>query len=266
MTSLVKSFDDKAAPPALMDAQTYRAMLEKLVAEGQGYGKTQNVGAFLLQDIKLVTETNSGKDETSKNISVEKLYIIMDLDQYPNEIGRNLVVKDIAKNWGGKIVRERDLESPDFKGPGLWTNKKGAFEGDYMKADPSDVKSSLYVPDPNAYRVTLITETAIKMPVQWGDFTVEAGGAIAVREKDIPALAEALQSIRDGKATAEEALYAKDKEGKSVAKFDIYGMMPGFLEASYKPVPLKPETEAIAASFEDKDPTCGTRAMPRPKI
>lgn len=251
---LAGSFDKKAAPPELMDAKTYQATLERLLAEGQGYGKTKDVGAFLMQDINLLTETSSGKNETARAVKVEKFYIVMDVDQYPTDYLRALVVKDIAKNWGGKTVRERDLDEPDFKGPGLWTIKQGAFEFDYVRANAADVRSSKFNPNTEAYRVCLKTDAAIVVPVQWGTFTVEAGGTLAIREKDAKALAEALQSIKDGKATPEEALYAKDDKGKTVAKFDIYGMEPGFLENNYDPVALKPETKALGNAFAAAPP------------
>ncbi|TVQ82005.1 MAG: hypothetical protein EA357_11030 [Micavibrio sp.] len=241
---------DKKAPQ-LMAPDTYRQTLEKLLAEGEGRGKTANVGAYLMEDIKIVTETSSGEDETARNIKVEKLYIVMDTEQYPTEHLRGLVVKDIAKNWGGRTIGERDLDLPDFKGPGIWTGKQGAFEFDYKKADTENRKDSIYTPDPEAYRVCATVDETVIIPVQWGTFTVEAGGTLAIREKDVPELAAALQSIRDGKATAEEALYKTDDNGNSVARFDVYGMEPGFLDKNYDPVKLKPETQRIAAAFAE---------------
>lgn len=263
MTSqnLSNTFAKKSAPPAMMDANTYQATLEKLLAQGEGYGKTANVGAFLLQDIKLVTETSSGKDETAKIIKVEKFYVVIDLAQYPSEYLRGLVMKDIAKNWGGKTIHERDLNDPDFKGPGLWTVKQGAFDFDYVKADAQNVKSSTFKPNPEAYRVCLTVDKAVNIPVQWGGgFTVEAGGTLAIREKDVARLAEALKAVKAGKTTAEEALYTTDKDGKTVTRFDIYGMEPSFLENNYNPVTLKDETKAIASDF-----TAGTPAK-APKL
>lgn len=250
MTKTLTDQFPKKDEPVLMSPDTYRATLEKLLAEGEGRGKTVNVGAYLLEDIKLVTETSSGKDETAKTVKVEKLYIVMDLDQYKSEHVRGLVVKDIAKNWGGKTIGDRDLDSADFKGPGIWTIKQGSFEFDYLKADPNDRKNSLHVPNPDAFRVCDTVAETVIIPVQWGTFTVEAGGTLAIREKDVAELAAALQSIRDGKATAEEALYTQDDKGNTVARFDIYGMEPGFLENNYDPVELKPETKAVTAAFK----------------
>lgn len=246
--ALSGNFETKAAAPELLSPAAYKALLEDLVSNGAGYGKTEPVGAFLLEDIKLVTETSSGQDETAKTIKVEKLYIVMDKDQYPSDYLRALVVKDIAKNWGGKIVRERDLDSPDFKGPGIWTGKQSGFDFDYVKADASNAQSSLYAPNPEAYRVCLTTDTAIKIPVAWGTFTVEKGGTLAIRERDIAELAQALTAIRKGEQTIEQALYKTDDKGNTVARFDVYGMEPGFLGNNYNPVTLKPQTAEIMAS------------------
>jgi hypothetical protein len=254
MTDISKDFSTEAAAPALMAPEAYRAVLERLLGEGQGYGKTKNVGGFLLPDIRIVTETSSGQNETAKNIAVEKFYLTLDTDQYPSEYLRKLVVKDVAKNWGEKTVRERDWESADFRGPGIWTLKKGAFEGDYMPADPDNAQSTTWKPNPEAHRVTLTTDETVIIPVQWGTFKIEAGGTLAIRQKDVAALAEALADIRAGTKTTADALYATDKEGKTVSKFDIYGMEPGFLEKNYDPVTLKAETQAVAAQFAPAAP------------
>ena len=182
MTDLSPKFDEKSAAPQLMEPEIYASTLRSLLARGKDYGKTESVAGFLLPDIKVVTETSSGQNETAKDIKVEKFYIIMDLAQYPQEMQRGLVIKDIAKNWGGKTIRERDLNEPDFKGPGLWTNKQGAFEFDYLKANESP-QDSVFKPNPEAYRVTLTTKDTVIIPVQWGTFKIEAGGTLAIRDE-----------------------------------------------------------------------------------
>ncbi len=259
---LSKAFAEKDAPPALMTPAEYKDTLEKLLGDGEGRGKTVDVGAYLLEDIKLVTETSSGKDETAKDIKVEKLYIVMDTSQYPSDYLRGLVVQDITKNWGGKLIKERDLDSPDFKGPGIWTIKQNSFEFDYVKPEGAAEKSSTYVPNTEAYRVCLTVDDAVTIPVQWGDFTVEAGGTLAIRERDVPALAEALQAIRNGKTTAEEALYTTNDDGGTVAKFDIYGMEPGFLEDNYGKVELKETTQATQSTFKQDEGAQQAKARP----
>ena len=59
--ALADKFDDKAAPLAMLDAEAYRALLEKLVVEGQGLGKTKSVGGFFMQDIDVETLTSKGE-------------------------------------------------------------------------------------------------------------------------------------------------------------------------------------------------------------
>jgi hypothetical protein len=262
--TLSNEFKGNAAALEIMDAVTYQRHLEKLVTKGEGYGKTESVGGFLLQDIVVQTETITGEIETTKNVAVEKLYLVIDLSQYPLETTRGLIVQDMAKKWGKKVISERDLKSPDFNGPGLWTLKKGTFEGDYIKANES-AQNSVFKPNPEAYRVCVDVAEDVKIPVQWsGGFKIEAGGALAIREKDVPAVVAALQSIKRGEKTAEEALLTKDKDGNTVSVFDIYGMEPDFLrgndqgrKANYNAVPLKEETKALAASLT---PSSGGRA------
>lgn len=251
MTSLhPDTFNQKAAKPAQLDAAAYQAILEKLLGQGEGWGKNKQVGAYLLEKLEFETMTTSGKVETRNSVDFEKkMYIVMDTDQYPSEYLRNLVIQDITKKWGGKLIKERDLSQPEFSGPGLWLIKKGSFEGDYM---PVAGKKNTYDPDPAAYRVTLAVTTPVNIPVQWtGGFVVEKDGDIAIRQKDIPALAAALHAIRKGETTAEEALFTTDaKSGERVAKFDIYGMEPKFRETNYAPVPIYPETEAAMGAFK----------------
>ncbi|MBL8713876.1 MAG: hypothetical protein JNM12_13335 [Alphaproteobacteria bacterium] len=251
MTSLhPDTFNQKAAKPAQLDAAAYQAILEKLLSDGTGWGKNKQVGAYFLEKLEFETMTSSGKVETRNSVDFEKkMYVVMDTDQYPSEYLRNLVIQDITKKWGGKLIKERDLSEPEFSGSGLWLLKKGNFEGDYQ---PTADKKNTFEPNPAAYRVTLTVDKAVNIPVQWtGGFVVEAGGDLAIRQKDVPALAAALQSIRNGETTAEAALFTTDaKSGEKVAKFDIYGMEPKFREANYAPVPLYAETEAAMGAFK----------------
>jgi hypothetical protein len=256
--SLTKEFDAKKSTPQMLSPTAYQALLEQLVTTGAGLGKTQNVGAFLMRDINIVTETRLGEVETSKNIKVEPAYVLLDIEHYPLEHQRGLVIKDTAKNWAGKVIRERDLDSPDFQGPGIWLNKQNAVEFDYIPVDASDVKNSERKPNPEAYRVCLPVATPVNVPVQWeGGFFIASGGTLAIRERDIQGLAVALKSIRDGKATAAEALYS----APDVAKFDIYGMEPGFAEKQYGSVPLKAETLALQTVASP----AGLKILPMPK-
>ena len=242
------AFQDKAAPPPVMAAGEYMAALEKLLAEGKGFGKTEPVAAYLLRDLMLLDETNN-----TQAVKIQQLYIVMDIKQWPNEYGRSLVMQDIAVQYAKRVVGENDINAADFKGPGLWTVKKSSFEGDYLRSVGNNEygrPSNIWEPDLQAFRLAISFNKAATIPTQWGTWTIEAGGTMAVREKDIPALAEAVQSVRDGRATAETALYTVGQDGNPLAKFDVYGMAPKFLEANYKPVSLSEATHKTTRTFK----------------
>ena len=156
------------------------------------------------------------------------------------------------------MVGEKDMNAPDFKAPGIWTIKKKAFESDYIRCQGNDEYGKplcLWAPNPDAFRVCLKITNPVTIPTPWGEpWPVGVNGAIAIREKEVPDLVEALTRIREGKATAEEALYTKDKAGNTVTKFDVYGMMPGFIDANYKNVALKPETDELTKAFAAPKP------------
>ncbi len=258
---LSEDFHEKSPPPPLMNAVTYQATLENLLGQGQGYGKTESVAAFLLRDLRLVTTTNSDIDETQKDIKVEPLYLVMDMAEWPNEYGRKLAIKDIMFKYAQRVVGEEDLNHPDFRGPGLWTAKKNSFDFDYLPQ--KDKKSSVHQPNPEAFRVCLTVDHPVTIPTQWGEpFTVESGGTLAIRERDVFALSEALQSIASGKAKPEEALY-EEENGQKIARFDVYGMMPDFLEENYRPVALKSETKTATAPFSPPSGPSGLHKSPQ---
>jgi hypothetical protein len=248
---LSKEFDEKAAQPPQLAPEAYQLLLEKLLAEGKGFGKTEAVAAYLLRNMSIVTEDN-GKGEKEQKIKVQPLYVVMDLKEWPNEYGRSLVMQEIGVQYAKRMVGENEMNAPDFKAPGIWTAKKSAFESDYIRRSGTDwngIPSNVYEPNPEAFRVCLTVDAPVTIPTAWGaPWTIAPGGAFAIREKDVPALAEALQSIHDGRTTAAQALF-EEKDGKTVAKFDAYGMMPGFLGDNYKPVPLNEVTQQLAEDF-----------------
>lgn len=251
-TNLAEVFAERAPPPPLIAAEEYCALLERLLAEGAGYGKTKPVAAYLLRNLRLMSADSSEESE----VEIKPLYLVMDLEEWPNEYGRSLALKDIWEQYITRMIGEQDMNAPDFNGSGLWTAKQSSFEEDYMRREDLDdngKRVNLYDPDPDAYRLCLPVEKRITIPVQWGSYTIGKGGTLALRERDIPALAEALLAVRSGKTAIEEALYTKDRQGNSIARFDVYGMEPGFLENNYGHVTLKPETQSILTAF-----TCGS--------
>jgi len=262
-TSLTQEFDQKAATHGIMGVQQYYDLLTTLTQQTSGWGKTANVGAYLLPDITLVTEKKAGGVETSKNISVEKLYITIDRDQYPLESQRQMIIRELCRNYGGKTIGERELNSADFQAPGVWTLKQSNFEFDYLKVDPTDRTNSEHKPNPEAYRICYATTSDIKIPVQWaGGFAIATGGTIAVRERDIVDLCQALADVKAGVKTAAEALLTTNDKGALVSRFDVYGMEPGFLEKNYNPVSLK-DTSLAAMATTQPASTAKTKHAPK---
>ena len=260
------NFNAKAKPPQVMDAEDYRLLLEKLLASGKGFGKTERVAAYELTDIIIGTEKMMGKKvvEGEERIKVEPLYLVMDVKQWPNAYVRLLGMKEIGSQYMARMAGEQQINAHDFKAPGLWTSKKKAFEADYTVTDDLYYyweNSYIYSPNPDAFRICMKVTHDMTIPVAWGTYMVGKGGALAVRQQDVEKLAAALDDIRSGKATAEQALFKTDGSGNRVAKFDVYGMDPGFLEGNYKPVTLAPETEAVAERFAARLPKMTMRTL-----
>jgi hypothetical protein len=245
-SELGQAFEAAASPPALLRAESYRRLLESLLCDGKGFGKVKPVAAYMLRNMRLVTQSKNAADQTQE-IGLPDLYVIMDPAVWPNEYIRRLGMEDIAVQWSKRVVGEGELNGADFKGPGIWTAKKNSFEQDYLRRDGADEDGrplTLYDPNPDAYRICLPVNEPVTIPTAWGTpYPIGTGGAVAVRERDVPALTAALQSIRDGETTAAQALYTQDKSGKTVARFDVYGMEPKFLKDNYDPVDLKADTQ-----------------------
>lgn len=257
MTDLSPKFDAKAAEPQLLTPSAYKQLLEQLLTQGTGFGKTKPVAAYKTQDIKIATLQSDGTGETEKKITVQPAYITLDVDQYPdteNDRLRKAVVRKTAQNWGEKVVHERELNTPDFKASGVWVSDEGkvgvkGFLFDYVSAEPNNPKCVLFNPNPEATRVCLELTQPVKIPVVWdGGFQIKTNGAFAVRERDVADLIAALKDINTGKATIEEALYS----APGVAKFDVYGMEPNFLGNNYGGVTLKAETASAVTSLTTK--------------
>ncbi|MEZ0260415.1 MAG: hypothetical protein ACAH80_05355 [Alphaproteobacteria bacterium] len=265
-TSTTDDFNAKAKPPQTMDAEDYRMLLEKLLATGKGYGKTERVVAYELSDIILGTEKMVKKKlvESEERVEVEKLYLVMDIKQWPNAYVRRLGMREIGSLYMARMAGEQQINAHDFKAPGLWTSKKKAFEGDYTATDELDENGNhafIYKPNHDAFRLCMKVTHDMTIPVKWGTYMIGKGGMLAVRQEHVESLAAALEDIRSGKTTAEKALFTTDREGKRVTEFDVYGMDPGFLESNYKPVKLAPETEAVSEHFAERQPKLTMRTL-----
>ena len=265
-TSNTSSFNDKAKPPRVMDAEDYRQLLEELLAKGKGYGKSERVAAYEMSDIVLGVEKRIKKKKVDgkETIGVEKLYLVMDLKQWPNAYVRMLGMKEIGSQYFARVAGEQQINAHDFKAPGLWTSKKKAFEADYTATDELDENgnhASIYNPNPDNFRICMTVKNDMTIPVTWGTYMIGKGGALAVRQQHMEQVAAALDDVRAGRKTAEDALFETDKNGKRVARFDVYGMDPGFLDDNYKPIALAPETLAIAEKFTERLPKLTMRPL-----
>ena len=258
-------FEEQTPPLPVMEPEAYRDLLEQLMMQGQGYGKTEPIAAYLFRNLRLVNSDTNQQEE----VEIKPVYLVMDLTEWPNEYGRSLVIKDIWEQYASNILEEQDINVPDFQGPGMWTAKQSSFEDDYNRREEVDNwgrRLHVYDPDPTAFRVCLEVEERLTIPVPWGTYPMRKGSTLAVRSRDVEALSEALLSVRNGEASIEEALYETTKDGKTVSKFDVYGMEPEFLENNYKSVVLEDHvTTAItkispAATTQTKPPK---RKMPK---
>lgn len=255
-TPLSSEFNDNSPPPQQLEADAYAQLLEKLLGQGTGWGKTESVAAYFMGPMQFINQTPTG-DEKEK-VPVTPLYICMDLKEWPNTYGRKLCIMDIGERYGRRMAGEADLNAPDFTAPGIWTNRKKAFENDYIRrvgVDEYGDELHIWDPNPNAFRVCLTVTESVTIPTLWGaPWPVRPDGCIAVREEHVPALAAALLDIREGRKTAQAALFTTEKDGSVHATFDVYGMEPGFLRKNYKSVSLKPDTIAACKPFEPEKP------------
>lgn len=251
-TALSHIFEKQSPPPPVIKGQAYYDLLSSLLDEGQGYGKTEPIAAYLLRNLRLV-DSNT---DTENDIEIKPVYLVMDLAEYPNEYARSLILQEIWTKYVENILAEEKVNSPDFKGAGLWTVKQSSFEEDYMRRETLDGKGKrvpIYDPDPEAFRLCLSVENRMTIPVQWGTYTVKKGGTLAVRAKDVQALAAALKEIDKGHDSIDNALFTTNNQGNKVAKFDVYAMEPDFLENNYKTVALSTEVSKTLIQFRNNE-------------
>lgn len=277
MTSNTKTFDGAAAAPqepTVLTPKQYFDLLEQLVIDGKGIGKTSNVTAYKLPEITVETLTDTGEHETTNTIAFKKdVYILFDREKWPREnaLATDAAIEDLGKNWGKKTVQvnragedmeaEGDIEAAvadkvkalmgiaDLSKAGVYVSTANNFEDDYAPTAPG---STDYMPNPDGKRVALTVTEDIVLPVSWypgATFDVAKGGTIVTRERpqkdgedvgQYPELAAAIASVRSG-TPIEEAIY----DEKGVPKFDVWGLHPGFREANYGDVELSSDVDAI---------------------
>ena len=263
-----------APNPEILNPQAYYELLLKLATQGQGRGKTIDVTAYKLNDIKVRTLTASGEHETDRDIQVDPVYICFDQDKWPPENidATNWAIEDLGRNWGKKIALantashtpeiediedeiKRILDMPDLERAGVYVQKAKGFEEDYVPTQPG---SPNYSPNPEATRVIIDLEEDTKVLMPWGEeFLIEKGGSLVIREREghFPDLVKALQQIQDGDDPA-NLLYNEDGN----PKFDVYGMHPGFNTDNYGDRGLKVTTQELQRTMAgQKGPSVGPR-------
>ncbi|GAB5389937.1 MAG: hypothetical protein Alpg2KO_29050 [Alphaproteobacteria bacterium] len=227
-------------PGPLLLPEEYHSLLLRLVSEGEPAGKTRSVAGYLLRNLTFVTEDQPLRDN---RVGVQPHYVVMDTDLWPNEYAQKLAMEEIFRQYAHQVIEADDINAPEFKGPGIWTAKRNAFEEDYKRSTeigPDGKRVNIYHPDPLAHRLCLDMDSdqSFTMPTSWGSYPMQKGSTLTIRAKHLRALGQALRSIEVGLQTAEQALYTKDDKGRTVARFDIYGMDPGFRADNYDTVAL----------------------------
>jgi len=212
----------------------YAELLQRLAHEAPLYSKCAPIYAYSLEPkLVIVTTQPDGREETRNDVLTSGLYLVFDAAKWPDHTKRMEALREIFISIACKMADEKHWNEADWRGPDAWTLRRTSLQEDYV-VDTTD--AHLWHPSPNAERYILRLDEHIRMPVLWGTFDVDAGGAIAIRARHRAALLQALDDVAHGRLTAEEALYTSDTRSgtaQTVSRFDVYGMYPGFLEKNY---------------------------------
>lgn len=244
----------EAKAPAVVDTTTYIKFLEGLIAQGAVFGRAKPIAGYMTQDMIIETlKSAGGETETKNTLSVQRALIALDLDEHQTQDIRDRTIEDMGVRWGQKMVHKREVGSSDLVASGVWILKEGTFKEDYMPADASDPANTIFNPNPDAFRVCVTVSAPVTFLMNYGaEFTIDKGGVLAIREKHVAGLVDALENIRRAPAkkraaVAEAELFTTNDKGQRIAKFDVYGMKPGFLEGNYAAREAKPATKGLAA-------------------
>lgn len=232
-----------------LDEFEYMNLLERLLEEGKPYAKTTPRFAYAWPALVVHTETSGGALETEKEVNPD-VYIVFDPAGFPTSLERESAFEAIVNRFSVKAVLQEDMRAVDFRGPDLWIVEGKKFRAEF-EPDPSTPRR--FLPNEEArtsLRQCLSIGETVEFPVQWGTFIVEAGGAIATRVSDMPAIRAALDAVARETAfltaaaapekTAEDmreetraCIVRHLYNGDGTTLFDVYGMKPGFLEKNY---------------------------------
>lgn len=226
-----------------MAEEDYHRLVTSLIMSGETAAKKSALHVFpLAAHLRLVTTNGAGGHETAKTSAPEDLRVVFDGMLYSMEAARNVwltMQMKLATNRAtlddhqiARINMGQAREVFNVRGEGLWTMTGKNFRNEY---EPDiDGNALTYKVKPGTQRLILPVTQDTGFIAQWGKFDIRAGGAIAMRPDDVPALIDALQDIKAGTKTVAEALFTTKPDGSKVARFDIYGMDPGFRELNYE--------------------------------
>jgi len=240
---------------AKLSYQEYYELLEKLVSEGISASKKGALIAFPLTSFGIETLSNAGTPETLKEFPFAH-HLVFDESLYTVKQAAK-VTRAVFKAYGNLIVSAPDellamLNNGKANlriiasAEGFWTMTNENFLNDY---EPDQKIRKKYTVKPGTSRLCMPVETSCIMPVWWGDFTLREGGTLAARMNEIPELVSALNEIRSGASTIEDVLFTS--EGK--ARFDVYGMNPGFFKANFEPTKVPDEALQALTSRQRPD-------------
>lgn len=237
--------------PKVTEAQ-YLGLLDALVSQGQAASKKSSIIAIPLLPLQIVTLNNAGNSETKQEMPLDN-FLVFDRLLYTDKSAVE-GVQNLFKDYGycvTNLTAEQTIQickgslKPVVAGiaEGVWVMVKKNLNSDYQLVEGSE---NTFQVKEGTGRLCLPVDGNFNIPTQWGDFNVRNGGHAAIRLSDVPALTEALQKIRSGKSTIKDELYTAD--GK--AKFDVYGMDPGFFDNNYAFIPQPREVSAAIATYK----------------
>jgi hypothetical protein len=150
------------------------------------------------------------------------------------------------------MLVKKGFERSDLSEPGIELKIIPDITRRYKPSPRDETGMYYWRPDPDEFRVGLtLAEEAVIPAWNPAGTKIAAGGTVMIAQKDVQALAEALLSIRDGKAAPEEALFTENAVGVTVPKFILSVSSPGaeMENLGYVPVQLNDATKEISAQF-----------------
>ena len=220
-----------------VNCEQYAALLNNLIEKGTRVGKTENAYIYdfandeELRDKKLTIGTQN-LDVISKEASKQSYN---EYDPQAESKRQKVLIID-AKVYNTPEKREELISrmrmmlktTGEFEAEGIYMNERRKITDDYVFNNSGNAEIQIAKPNPEAVRIAYqITDKAVKIPVQWGEYAIEKDGSLVIREKDLPELKRALEKYKKD----HNPMHLLQDDGK--AKIDVYGTDPFFIEDNY---------------------------------